>query len=156
MLIRIRFFWVITCWVTLVTTNWFQILLYIKNISSTFAIFFRRWSWSSVCHSSLFIANISVSGILFFPSTIFCIAIGADVGGNNPCCLLYQFWKKIAFAKILNSKTCNTVNKVNFRLICVEVFNWGKLKVIFSQSCLKCFAISWKNVCMVIMYTIKQ
>ena len=123
-LIHIKFFCTTMCGVTFVTINWFPIFLYIKNISSIFVISFRRWSSRSVCHSGLLIAKISASGSLFFPSTIFCAIIGFCVGGKIPCCLLYQFWKKNAFAKILNNTTCNTVNSVNFKLICVEVLSW--------------------------------
>lgn len=128
-----RFLWTTICWVTLVTMIWFQTLLYIKYMSSIFAMDFIRWEDSSVAHSGLSISNVSVSGILFFPSTIFSIISGLGPGGICPCCLLYQFWKKMPFAKILKSKTCNIVNKVNFRLICVDVLRSENLKVKVSK-----------------------
>ena len=121
MLIRMRFFCTITCGVTFVMMSCVQIFLYMKYISSIFAIDCRRWDCSSFCHSGLSISNISACGALFFPSTIFWATIGLGPGGIWPCSLLYQLWKKIAFANILKSNTCSMVNKVNFRLICVEV-----------------------------------
>ncbi|EKD25090.1 MAG: hypothetical protein ACD_80C00119G0001 [uncultured bacterium (gcode 4)] len=121
-----RFFWTSTWGVTLVTISWFQTFLYIKYISSIFEIDFIRWDDSSVSHSGLSISNTSTSGTLFFPRIIFCTIIGLAPGGICPCCLLYQFSKKIPFANMLKSSTCSIVNKVNFKLIWVEVLSWEK------------------------------
>jgi len=151
-----RFFCTTICCVTLVTRSLFQTFLYIKYISSIFEIDFIRWDFSRTCHSSLSTSKISASGILFFPSTIFCIIIGPGAGGRAFCCLLYQFWKKIPFAKILNSNTCSIVNKVNFKLICVDVLRSENLNVKCENFVFRWCSISSKYVCMVVIYTIKQ
>ena len=206
-LIQMRFFCTVTWGVTFVTIIWLPTFLYIKYISSTFAIEFHRWDASIVFPSGLFISKTSVSGVLFFPSTILRTIIGLSSphefsctfkkefkgisscvfifnGTNhshhnhhwndctNPCgavpipkgishsCLLYQFSKNIPFANILKSNTCNIVNKVNFKLICVDVLRSENLNreggnLFFNRS-----VISSKEeillFCMVPAYTIKQ
>jgi len=134
--------------VTFVTMISFHTFLYIKYISSILAIDCRRCDCSSVCHSGLSISNISASGALFFPSTIFWDMTIIGPGGICPCSLLYRLWKKIAFAKILKSSTCNIVKSMNFRLICVEVFNWENLSwetFRFQKKFFRWSIVLWKN-----------
>lgn len=131
MLIQMRFLWTIMWGVTFVTNNLLPTCLYIKYISSIFAIDFIRWDCSRVSPSGLSISNISVSGARFFPRIIFWLRTGLTHGGICHCCLLYQFWKNIPLASILKSKTWRTVNRVNFRLICVDVLSWEKKYFLF-------------------------
>ena len=86
-----RFFCTVTWGVTLVTIIWLPIFLYIKYISSTFAIEFHRWDASIVFHSTLFTSKTSVSGVLFFPSTILRTIIGLSSPHEFSCIFNKEF-----------------------------------------------------------------
>jgi len=122
-------------------------------VSFTFVIAYFIASYS--LFPSFFISQINrrvSSSLNHGRELIFCSITGFNLGGISASCLLYRLWKNIPLAKRLNSNTCSIVNSVNFKLICVEVLSWEKLKLVFLRMNLKCSVILWKNVCILLGY----